>query len=76
MFCTTTVKVIEWNKFKWVLYEYWLTVYTTQMNSAFHVHWLASWKWLENTINLLAAEETNSPVNNIISNHFLIYWQK
>ena len=76
VFCTTIVKVVELNKFRWDLYEYWLTVNTTHMNSAFHVHWSASLKWLANTINLLAAEETNSSVNNIISNHFLVYWQK
>ena len=51
-------------------------VCTTQVNSTFHTHWLAIWKWIASTNHLPAADETKFHVKSLISDHFLVYWKK
>ena len=58
---------IEYN---WIYVALFILVYSTQASSPFRARWSAS------NIHLQAAKETKSRVNNLISDHFLVYWQK
>ena len=58
---------IEYN---WIYVALFILVYSTQASSAFRARSSAS------NIHLQAAKETKSRVNNLISDHFLVYWQK